>query len=72
MKTLLWAILCLCFALSVVPALSQEAPSQGATEDSGGRGDWADKHHGHSSGGWRQIEVRNRPKSLECGQSGNA
>jgi hypothetical protein len=28
MKTLLWAILCLCFALSVVPALSQDAPDQ--------------------------------------------
>ena len=28
MKTLLWAILCLCFALSVVPALSQDAPNQ--------------------------------------------
>jgi hypothetical protein len=28
MKTLLWAILCLRFALSVVPALSQDAPNQ--------------------------------------------
>ena len=28
MKTLLWAILCLCFALSVVPALSQDVPNQ--------------------------------------------
>jgi hypothetical protein len=28
MKTLLLAILCLCFALSVVPALSQDAPNQ--------------------------------------------
>ena len=28
MKTFLWAIFCLCFALSVVPALSQDAPSQ--------------------------------------------
>ena len=28
MKTLLLAILCLCFALSVVPALSQDAPLQ--------------------------------------------
>jgi hypothetical protein len=30
----------------------------------------ADNHHGHNSGQWRQIEVRNRPKSPECGQSG--
>jgi hypothetical protein len=28
LKTLLWAICCLCFALSVVVALSQEAPNQ--------------------------------------------
>ncbi len=38
MKTLLLAILCLCFALSVVPALSQDAPLQapGKTQTTAG------------------------------------
>jgi len=31
LKTLLFAIFCLCFALSVVVALSQDAPTQAAT-----------------------------------------
>jgi hypothetical protein len=70
MKTLLLAILSLCFALSVV-ALAQDPPNQAPRKTQAAAGGSADNHHGHNSGRWRQIEVRNRPKSLECGQSGD-
>ena len=71
MKTLLLAILSLCFCPERRRRSLAGRSQSGATEDSGGRGGSADNHHGHGSGRWRQIEVRHRPKSLECGQSGD-
>jgi hypothetical protein len=40
-----------------------------AADGPGDRRSSADNHHGHNLRRWRQIEVRNRPKSLEGGQS---
>ncbi len=70
MKTFLLAIFSLFFALSIA-ALSPDATNQSPRKTQAIAGARLTTINGHSSGRWRQIEVRNRPKSLEGGQSGD-
>jgi hypothetical protein len=71
MRTLLWAVLSLCFCLSVVDALSQDAANQVPRKTQAAAGTQLTTIMGTVQEGGDKFEVRHRPKSLECGQSGD-
>ena len=72
MKTLLLAIFSLCFCLTVVVALSQEAPTHAPQKTQAAAGDRLITIMGTVQEGGDKLRFVTEAKSLEGGQSGDS